>query len=99
MRFKPTCEDATAAAPGCAAPVAFFFLRITPPAAPWLVEGVGTGAGVGATGAKYRPIIARFYSRILRDEIISKRKVLKGKGISIGDDLTPLNFKLVEMNC
>ena len=58
--------------------------------------GTGTGVRVGATGAKYRPIIARFYSRILRDDIISKRKVLKGKGISIGDDLTPLNFKLLK---
>ena len=58
--------------------------------------GTWTGAGAGATGAKNRPIIVRFFSRILRDEIISKRKVLKGKGISIGDDLTPLNFKLLK---
>lgn len=53
----------------------------------------GTGAG---RGAKHRPIIVRFYSRLLRDELLTKRKVLKGSGISIGEDLTPVNFKLLK---
>ena len=57
----------------------------------------GPGPG-GARGARPRPrpIIVRFYSRLVRDSVLIKRKLLKGKGVSIGEDLTPENFKCLK---
>ena len=40
-------------------------------------------------------IIVRLRSRKIRDEILSKRKVLKGSGVSISEDLTKLNVQLM----
>ena len=62
------------------------------------VGGAGAGPRPGAapTGARPRPIIVRFYSRLVRDSVLIKRRVLKGMGLSIGEDLTPENFKLLK---
>ena len=61
------------------------------------VGGAGAGPRPGAgTGAKHRPIIVRFYSRLVRDSVLIKRKVLKDTGVSIGEDLTPENFKCLK---
>lgn len=41
-----------------------------------------------------RPIIVRFLKRDQRDRILADRKKLKGKGISIAEDLTAANYRL-----
>lgn len=41
-----------------------------------------------------RPILVRFFDRKKRDAILQKRKVLKGKGLSVDEDLTFGNYEL-----
>ena len=67
------------------------------------VGGAGVASGPGSvpprgarTGTRPRPIIVRFYSRLTRDSVLAKRKLLKGKNVSIGEDLTPENFKCLK---
>lgn len=45
-----------------------------------------------------RPIIVRFHARQKRDEVLTKRRQLKGnqQKISVAEDLTSLNFKLLK---
>ena len=45
---------------------------------------------------KTRPIIVRFFSRQKRGLVLKNRKVLKGKRISVGEDLTIQNVKLLK---
>ena len=45
--------------------------------------------------ARPRPIIARLFSRRHRGEVLSVRKKLKGSGVSVGEDLTLANYKLL----
>lgn len=45
---------------------------------------------------RVRPIIVRFLSREDRDTVILNRKKLKGLKISVGEDLTPANVKLLK---
>ena len=45
---------------------------------------------------KPRPIIARFVNRKLRDRVLTDRKKLKSKGVSVDEDLTSANFKLAK---
>ncbi len=47
-------------------------------------------------GARPRPILARFLSRRLRSSVLASRRKLKQTGISIGEDLTSLNYKLLK---
>ena len=47
------------------------------------------------SGARPRPIIIRFFSRRHRSKILRVRKNLKGKGVSVGEDLTLTNYKLL----
>lgn len=49
--------------------------------------------GVSVNG-RPRPIIVRFSNRRVRDRVLADRKKLKGKKISIGEDLTMANYKL-----
>ena len=42
-----------------------------------------------------RAIIVRFRSRKLRDKVLADRKKLKGKGVSVDEDLTAANSRLV----
>ena len=70
-----------------------------PDGAGGVVGGTGARAGEGTgarRGVKSRPIIARFHSRVLRDQLLANRKVLKGKSVSIGEDLTPQNFRCLK---
>lgn len=48
----------------------------------------------GGGGGRNRAVIVRFKTRKLREEILSNRKKLKGKKLSIGEDLTYENAKL-----
>ncbi|WP_419624099.1 hypothetical protein [Thiolapillus sp.] len=41
-----------------------------------------------------RPILVRFFDRKKRDEILSNRRRLKGKGVVIGEDMTPATYKI-----
>jgi FtsZ-binding cell division protein ZapB len=50
----------------------------------------------GQRKAKPRPIILRFVSRKVRDRVLKERRALKGKGVSVGEDLTHMNFKLLK---
>lgn len=43
-----------------------------------------------------RPIIVQFASRRVRDQILKKRKILAKSGVSIAEDLTVKNFKLLK---
>ena len=43
---------------------------------------------------KTRPVIVRFMNRSLRDALLKKRQVLKGSGVSVGEDLTKYNADL-----
>ena len=45
-----------------------------------------------------RPIIVRFLSRKKKDAVLTNRRKLKGntQKIAIGEDLTPLNYKLLK---
>jgi hypothetical protein len=47
-------------------------------------------------GARPRPIIARFFSRQVRGEVLTNRRKLKQSGISIGEDLTQANYNLLK---
>jgi hypothetical protein len=44
---------------------------------------------------KHRPIIVKFKDRTLRQQVLWARKMLKGSGISIGEDLTRENMTLM----
>ena len=46
------------------------------------------------TMGKRRPIIVRFQSRKLKDKVLANRRKLKGKGVSVDEDLTAANYKL-----
>ena len=46
------------------------------------------------TTGKRRPIIVRFQSRKLKDKVLANRRKLKGKGVSVDEDLTAANYKL-----
>ena len=48
-----------------------------------------------STRQKHRPIIIRFKDRTQRYEIMKARKVLKGSGISIAEDMTRENMELI----
>jgi hypothetical protein len=50
----------------------------------------------GQRRARPRPIILRFMSRKTRDKVLRERRKLKGKGVSIGEDLTHMNFNLLK---
>ena len=52
---------------------------------------VGTIPPVG----RPRPIIVKFLSRQKRDLVIFNRKNLKNKGVSVGEDLTAVNYRLL----
>lgn len=41
-----------------------------------------------------RPIIVRFTDRRLRDRVIAEKRKLKGKGVTISEDLTAANYSL-----
>lgn len=43
-----------------------------------------------------RPIIVQFSSRRVRDKVLANRKTLAGSGVSIAEDLTVKNFKLLK---
>ena len=45
---------------------------------------------------RVRPIIVRFHAREDRDTVLAQRRNLKGKKISIGEDLTYINFKILK---
>lgn len=47
-----------------------------------------------ANSSKPRPIIVRFCSRRLREKVMANKKKLKGKKISVTEDLTVANYKL-----
>ena len=47
------------------------------------------------TGAEVAPIIVRFHARDVRDAVIRARKQLKGNVVSIAEDLTSRNAKLL----
>ena len=47
------------------------------------------------SGDRPRPIIIRFFSRTHRRKVLSVRKKLKGAGVSVGEDLTLANYKLL----
>lgn len=48
------------------------------------------------SSSKPRPILVRFMDRKIRDQILTNRRKLKGKGVSIGEDLTVANFQLLK---
>ena len=50
--------------------------------------------GPPAPGRK-RPIIVRFHSRKVKDQVLMNRRKLKNKGVSVGEDLTPANYRLL----
>ncbi|KAL8565687.1 hypothetical protein ACOMHN_056186 [Nucella lapillus] len=47
-------------------------------------------------GPHPRPIIVRFQSRMLRSRVLADRRKLKKTGVSVGEDLTLLNYKLLK---
>ena len=56
-----------------------------------------TGSLAAARANKrVRPIIVRFLSRKDRETVIMNRKNLKGKGVSVGEDLTTANLKILK---
>ena len=46
-------------------------------------------------GGRPRPIIVRFHSRKQRGLVLSARRKLKASGVSVGEDLTQANYKLL----
>ena len=46
------------------------------------------------SGTRPRPILVRFFDRKKRDSILAKRRNLKNKGVSIGEDLTAATYKV-----
>ena len=58
--------------------------------------GEGTGGQREERKKNTRPIIIRFHSRMLRESVLVKRRLLKGKNISIGEDMTNKNYKLLK---
>ena len=48
----------------------------------------------GPLSNRKRPIIVRFQSKKLRDKVLGSRKKLKGKKMSVDEDLTSANYKL-----
>jgi hypothetical protein len=53
-----------------------------------------TATRTGLTPSK-PAVIVRFRNRAIKDEILLRRKTLKGSGISISEDLTKLNINLM----
>ncbi|KAL8609857.1 hypothetical protein ACOMHN_020692 [Nucella lapillus] len=47
-------------------------------------------------GSRPRPILARFCSRRLRSQVLADRKQLKQTGVSVGEDLTFANYRLLK---
>lgn len=47
-------------------------------------------------GGRPRAIIVRFHSRRLRGQVLAERRKLKQSGVSIGEDLTAQNYKLLK---
>ncbi|KAL8592237.1 hypothetical protein ACOMHN_030912 [Nucella lapillus] len=47
-------------------------------------------------GPRPQPIIVRFHSRMLRSRVLADRRKLKKTGVSVGEDLTLLNYKLLK---
>jgi uncharacterized coiled-coil protein SlyX len=54
----------------------------------------GGGGGNGAANGRPRVVIVRFLTRKLRNRVFMNRKNLKGKSVSISEDLTAANAKL-----
>lgn len=52
-------------------------------------------ASTSTTGPPPKPIIVRFHARELRDKIIRSRRSLKSTGLTIQEDLTAANAKLL----
>ena len=50
------------------------------------------------TSPRSQPVIVRFRSRQLRDEVVRKRRKLKGSGFTIVEDLTALNTKTLNLS-
>ncbi|XP_076455802.1 uncharacterized protein LOC143290334 [Babylonia areolata] len=51
---------------------------------------------VGAGGGRPRPIIVRFMSRGKRGQVLTARRKLKQTGITVGEDLTQTNYRLLK---
>ena len=47
-------------------------------------------------GPRPRPIIVRLHSRRLRSQVLADRRKLKQSGVSVGEDLTQLNYRLLQ---
>ena len=47
-------------------------------------------------GDRPRPIIVRFFSRRVRGSVLTQRRNLKRTGVSVGEDLTQLNYQLLK---
>ena len=56
----------------------------------------GGAGGNARPRPRPRPVIIRFFSRLKRGEVLEKRRCLKGLGVSIGEDMTTANFKLLK---
>ena len=54
-----------------------------------------SGKRQGTTG-RPRPILVRFFSRRQRGVVLAARRKLKQSGISIGEDLTSANYRLLK---
>ncbi len=52
--------------------------------------------GGSSRHSKPRQVIVKFVSRKLRDRVIGARRVLKGSGITISEDLTKMNYQLLQ---
>ena len=46
------------------------------------------------TMGKRHPVIVRFQSRKLKDKVLANQRKLKGKGVSVDEDLMAANYKL-----
>ena len=61
------------------------------------VKDIENAHRVGAIkDAHNRPIIVRFMRRETRDKVLKERRKLKGRPLSIGEDLTQQNIKLLK---
>lgn len=64
-------------------------------------EDIAAVHRVGKAGAGVRPILVKFVSRRKRQEVMAKKKSLKGKEgflrVYVNDDLTPLRAKLLAL--
>ncbi|KAL8625399.1 hypothetical protein ACOMHN_044542 [Nucella lapillus] len=53
-------------------------------------------AGASTVRSRPRPILVRFHSRQKKSEVLKNRRKLKQTGISIGEDLTMANLRLLK---